>query len=217
MALAVVPAAGRSQRMGQGKLLLPFGDTTVLASVLRALHDGGVARAAVVASPENAERLRTQLGDGDELAVNPTPEQGMLSSILIGIDALGGPAELARGSVPLLVCPADLPALRAETVRTIRQAVSDRGPRLSVPLVDRRRGHPLAIAPSLVEAIGEVSPAVGLRQLLQLHPNDLACIPVEDPGAVHDLDRPEDYRELLEDPRAVPPGPEVRRPGDDGG
>jgi len=52
MTFAVVPAAGRSSRMGRSKLALPLGDSTVLQVVVETLRNGG-------ADPVGRHRLRT--------------------------------------------------------------------------------------------------------------------------------------------------------------
>ena len=216
MASAVVPAAGRSRRMGRPKLLLPFSRGTVLGSTLAALAGGGAGRIAVVTRPDDedlatwlagaapgeiARRCGSERGAGPALvpAVNPDPARGMLSSILAGLDALAarpgrepGKAELD----PLLVCPGDLPAVSAETVHRVLTAASSRPDALAVPIHRGKRGHPLAVGAALVPEIGELDPAVGLRQLLERHPGAVLEVPVDDPGSVRDLDTPEDYREL---------------------
>ncbi|MFP3941302.1 MAG: NTP transferase domain-containing protein [Thermoanaerobaculia bacterium] len=216
MASAVVPAAGRSRRMGRPKLLLPFGRGTVLGSTLAALAGGGTGRIAVVTRPDDedlaawlagealgeiARRTGSERGAGPALvpAVNPDPARGMLSSILAGLDALAArpchePGQ--AGLAPLLVCPGDLPAVSADTVRRVLEAASGRAAALAVPVHRGKRGHPLAVGGTLIPEIGELDPAVGLRQLLERHPDAVVEVPVDDPGSVRDLDTPEDYREL---------------------
>lgn len=156
----------------------------------------------MVTAPANAE-LRAwaaglEAGSGVTLAVNPAPERGMLSTIRAGIAALGGAAVLASRGEVLLVCPGDVPALRAETIAGLlaRQAAS--GAPLAVPVHRGRRGHPLAIAPLLLSEIDGLDLAVGLRQLLDRHAAELLEVEVDDPGAVEDVDTPEDYRRLRE-------------------
>jgi molybdenum cofactor cytidylyltransferase len=221
MAVAVVPAAGRSRRMGRPKLLLPAGGgETVVGATVRPLVEGGVERVCVVVGPvvgpgagpgredRDAERLRDwALGHGFTVAVNPDPERGMLSSILEGLAALGGADALAGGPAQgqvLLVTPADLPGLRPSTVRSVLRARAAADAALAVPVValggpsGRRlkRGHPLAIAPRLLHEVAELDLAVGLRQLLDRHPDEILEVPVDDPGCVHDVDTPEDYRRV---------------------
>lgn len=181
--------------MGQPKLLLPFRGSTVVGSTVQALRAGGASGIVLVAAPGD-EALRGWAADaGLRVAINPDPERGMLSSIVEGIAALGGTAGLARHGLPLLVAPADLPALNPATVATLLRLAEDAP--LAVPSYRGRRGHPLRISPELIPEIPTLRLDVGLRELLDRHP--VREIEVDDPGAVRDVDTPEDYRSLLED------------------
>ena len=207
MTLAIVPAAGSSRRMGRPKLLLPWAATTVLGAVVAALRGAGVeapllvlgpaSDGAAVAGAAEAEPLHAWAAAANlRIAENPHPERGMLSSILAGLDALGGGEELARRGEVLLVCPADLPALRASTVRALLAAMQTAGAPLALPRHRGRHGHPLAIAPHLIPAIAHLDPAIGLRQLRDRHAAELLALDVDDPGCVADVDTPADYAGL---------------------
>ncbi|HXO22862.1 MAG TPA: nucleotidyltransferase family protein [Thermoanaerobaculia bacterium] len=201
MPVAVLPAAGSSRRMGRAKLLLPWSGGTIVGAVVASLRQGGAAAIVLVTAPADTE-LRTwaaALGEGSGLilAVNPAPERGMLSTIREGIAALGGAKALARRGEVLLVAPADLPALRAATVIELLRRQAASGAPLAVPVHRGRRGHPLAIAPALLGEIDALDPAVGLRQLLACHAAELLEVAVDDPGAVADVDTPQDYQLLL--------------------
>ena len=184
--------------MGRPKLLLPYGGNTVLGTLVASLRVAGVSPIVLVASADDAEVRDWCMAAGSmTVALNPAPERGMLSSILEGVATLGGAGTLARGGAPLLICPGDLPALRPDTVVELlaRRQVAAAG--LAVPAWRGKRGHPLAIAPALIPEIPHLDPSRGLRQLLDLHPDDLLTVEVDDPGCVRDLDTPEDYQRLL--------------------
>jgi molybdenum cofactor cytidylyltransferase len=205
-AAAIVPAAGASRRMGRPKLLLPYGDGTVLGALIAALRAAGVSQIVIVAAAGDAAMrawcaaaiAAAAATDAACLtvALNAAPERGMLSSILAGLAALGGAGTLASGRATLLVCPGDLPALRPGTVVELLRRREAAGAGLAVPIHRGRRGHPLAIAPALVPEIESLDPGRGLRQLLDLHSDDLLTVEVDDPGCVADLDTPEDYERL---------------------
>ncbi len=205
-ATAVVPAAGASRRMGRPKLLLPYGDGTVLGALIGALRAAGASPIVVVAAAADADlrawcaaataAAATADDGGLTVALNAAPERGMLSSILAGLAALGGGVEVAGRGVPLLVSPGDLPALRPGTVVELLRRREATGAGLAVPVHRGRRGHPLAVAPALIPEIEVLDPGRGLRQLLDLHPGDLLSVEVDDPGCVADLDTPEDYERL---------------------
>lgn len=197
MPVAILPAAGRSARMGRPKLLLPFDDTTVVGAVVRCLRNAGVERLVLVVAPGDQELAQWAREEGLKVTVNPVPGRGMLSSILEGLAALGGAESLARQGRVLLVCPADLPAVKSATVRHLLIQMKDREAALAVPTYEGRRGHPLAIGPPLIAELLSLDPEVGLRQLLHRHPGKILEIPVDDPGVISDIDTPEDYSRLL--------------------
>jgi molybdenum cofactor cytidylyltransferase len=187
MAIAILPAAGSSRRTGRPKLLLPYRGGTVVGSLVQALRDGGIAEIVLVTAPDD-EALRAWAAQtAVRTVVNPDPDRGMLSSIREGI-------AWAPKYQQIVICPADLPALRASTVSMV---LAEAGKHLlTVASYQGRRGHPLVIAPSLLPEIETLDLSVGLRELLDRHPDRVHEVSVDDPGAVHDVDTPEEYREL---------------------
>ncbi|HXH06129.1 MAG TPA: nucleotidyltransferase family protein [Vicinamibacterales bacterium] len=106
---AVVLAAGASSRMGRTKALLPAGGTvdpalapgqgtepapvteaTFLGRLLDTLEAAAVPRTVVVASAAIEEAVRAIVAARAAVVVNPTPERGQLSSLVVGLDALEG-------------------------------------------------------------------------------------------------------------------------------
>lgn len=182
--------------MGRPKLLLPYRGTTVVGAVVAALRQAGAAPIVLVTAPDDADLRRWAAEAGVLAAVNPEPARGMLSSIQEGLAALGGAAELAEHGRTVLVTPADLPALRGETVAELLRRMAGDGAVLAVPVHLGRRGHPLAIAPALLAEIDRLDPAVGLRELLDRHRDAVLEVEVDDAGTVVDVDLPDDYAGL---------------------
>lgn len=196
MTVALLPAAGASRRMGRPKLLLPWAGGTLVGSLVASLRGGGVSTVLLVTAPGDEDLQGWARQAGVAVAVNPAPERGMLSTILEGLAALGGAAALAGRSELLLVSPADLPALRPDTIARLIREVTDSGAPLAVPVYRGKRGHPLAIAQVLIPEIETLDPGVGLKQLVDRHAAELLEIEVEDAGVVMDVDTPEEYENL---------------------
>src|SRR5207247_1960376 len=80
----IILAAGASSRMGQPKMLLPWGKTSVLGQLILQWRNAGAAQIAVVLAAENQE-LRRELDrrgfPEENRIINPAPERGMFSSI----------------------------------------------------------------------------------------------------------------------------------------
>ncbi len=196
MAVAIVPAAGRSSRMGRPKLLLPFGSGTILGSTVEALREGGADRVALVCAPQDHD-LQAWAAERDVLlAINPEPDRGMLSTIWSGLDALGGAAALAANRTDLLVCPGDLPRLRGATVAALLREARLAEAWLVVPRCGSERGHPLVVSGDLLLEIPRLDPEVGLRQLRLRYPERTLEVEVADPGVVLDVDTPADYERV---------------------
>jgi molybdenum cofactor cytidylyltransferase len=182
--------------MGRPKLLLPFNGGPLVAGVVNALLGGGVEEIVLVTAPGDEDLRGWARRSGIESAVNPDPGRGMLSSIQAGIAALGGAEALARRGATLLVSPADLPNLQAETVIELLRRMRESGAPIAEPVFHGKRGHPLGVAPQLIPEIETLDLGIGLRQLRNRHEAELLEVPVEDAGVVQDVDTPEEYERL---------------------
>lgn len=191
MNYGIVPAAGRSSRLGRNKALLPLGNSLVLDRLVGALRRGGTDRLVVVAAEGDEELQKHCASRGLPAAVNRRPELGMLSSIHCGLRDLE--SDLAAADT-LLICPVDYPAIEGRTVRRLIAGISTGDRPLAVPIRQGRRGHPLALRASLAAALGALDLDRGLRQLLELYPSN--AVEVRDPGIHQDLDTWVDYETL---------------------
>jgi len=186
---AVVAAAGLSRRMGREKILLPLGSTTVLERVLASLAAVGVAEIAVVVRPNAAAARGISERAGARVFENPRPEDDLLSSIRLGLDALDPALEA------VFVWPADHPLVRTQTLETLlREASRDRA---VLPTWNGRRGHPALVGAALRRDIATRPLPGGLRDLWRERAEAVVEAPVEDEGILLDLDTPEDYRRAL--------------------
>ena len=87
-------------------------------------------------------------GTGVRVVVNARWESGMFSSVRAGLAAVDPVSDL------VLLSPADLPQLTADTVaRVVAGAVEAGDEGLSVPTCEGRRGHPLALPAEIAEEI----------------------------------------------------------------
>ena len=186
---AVVLAAGMGERMGSLKPLVSIGGVPALALVVRTLKRAGVARIIVVLG-HRADEVRAAIGlDGCAIVVNPDYKTGMASSLKAGIGAL---SERAEGC---LVLHADMPYLSAETVRAVLDRVGN-GVKIAAPTHHGVRGFPVYLGRSTFpELLTGLTDDIGARRYLEAHKEDLVRIPVEDSGAVRDVDTPEDLKE----------------------
>jgi molybdenum cofactor cytidylyltransferase len=196
MIWAVVLAAGESRRMGTQKLLLPFGNTTVVAAVVRSARASRAGRTLVVLGADRAA-VRLELEpSGVEFTVNEDYQLGMLSSVQAGFRAL--PADAAAAVVML----GDQPFLPSRVIDAVIGAFEEHGRGIVIPAFQGRRGHPVLIDLKYRGEVLSLDPADGLRRLMRAHPGDILEVDAGDANILRDLDTPEDYAGL---PKGVKP------------
>jgi len=186
--VAVVLAAGAGRRIGVPKAILPIGGTTFLAHVARGLDRPGVAGVVAVIG-HRARRVEAEAGLPPEVAlvVNPRPEDGMLGSVILGLDA----AE-ARGADAVLLHPVDHPFASPATTDAVLTALAA-GALVAVPSYGGRRGHPGGFARPVWAALRHAPPGRGARAVLADRPDWLVHVP-GDQGCVIGINTLEDYR-----------------------
>jgi CTP:molybdopterin cytidylyltransferase MocA len=197
MIFAVVPANGRSTRMGRPKLALPLGGSTVLGRVVKALRDGGADVVVAVFGPHAAELVPLAEAAGCACCPAPGDTLDMRATVELGLAWLEeryrpGPDDA------WLLAPADHPTLDAAVVRALLAARAA-APAASVfiPTFGDRRGHPALLGWHHVDAVRRRPPGEGLNVYLRGRASATRLVPVADAAVLGDLDTPEDYRRLL--------------------
>lgn len=207
-AFAIVPAAGRSRRMGQPKLLLPWGNATVIEAVLAAWRSSRVS--AVVSVLHSAdERLAARCrAAGVEVVTPDPPPAEMRDSVQAGLEWVARTRQPLADDVWMLA-PADMPTLTAEAIDAVLNADAERD-RIVIPTHGGRRGHPVRFPWALADEVTRLAPDEGLNQLARRHP--VQEVSVETPAVLNDLDTRADYERLLQQntrkirPKIDPPG-----------
>jgi CTP:molybdopterin cytidylyltransferase MocA len=177
---AVILAAGRSSRMGEPKALMHLGGRRVIDALLNAYRSAKLTPLVVVASGAVLEALR-EVEDLD--LVVGDPEQPMIDSVALGIEALLSAAPSVRCAV---IQPVDAPFTTPEMISALTGG-DDRTAR--VLCHDGKPGHPILLPRGLFDAAQD-RPSGGLRELIGQH--DLEIVDWPDDRVLADLDTPED-------------------------
>jgi molybdenum cofactor cytidylyltransferase len=188
MISAVVLAAGQSKRMGQHKMLLPWGKSTVIAHIISTLMDAGVEDIHIVVGGLR-KQLTLVLQDYPlEIIYNKDYRNGeMLTSVKLGIQSLQNEPEAA------LIVLGDQPQIYADIIQALFARYVSSNSQIIVPSYKMRRGHPLLIARSLWNSLLKLTPPMTLRDFLELNNELIDYLVVDNQSVVQDLDTPEDY------------------------
>lgn len=188
----VIPAAGRSTRMGTPKPLLDAGGPSFLQAVVGALAGGGCAPVLVVVRERSGPVAAMARRAGARAVVNPDPSDGPVSSLRTGIRALDG--EEGGGVSGVAFCPADHPLVEPGTVSRLLRAFRESGSPVVVPTRDGRRGHPVLFRRALFAELLEDDLDEGARTVLHRHLDEVEEVPVDDDGVLADIDTLTEYR-----------------------
>lgn len=191
---AVVPAAGKSERMGRPKLILPVGGVALVVRVVDALRVGGADPIVVVAPPSQfdgaAELARVAGASGARILHLASPTPDMRASVEAGLSAL----EDEQGLTGFLLTPADSPGIPSSLVSHLLAAHRESPGRILIPVHGGRKGHPVLLPWCLVESIRSLPPDQGVNAAIAQRREWVTEIQTDDPAVLEDIDTPDDYR-----------------------
>jgi CTP:molybdopterin cytidylyltransferase MocA len=189
MFVALLLAAGSSSRMGRSKLDLDLGGRSVFERALDVLLASPVDRVVVVL-PAIRERALPAT-DRVRSVTNPHPEEGIASSIRVGV------AAVHEGTRAVLVALADKPLVKPETVSKLLSRFERGDVQIVYPTYRGNQGHPVLLARELFPELGKLEGDSGAKSLLHQYGERAAGVETEDPGILLDIDTPEDYANCL--------------------
>ena len=202
----IILAAGSSTRMGHDKMLLPWGETTVIGHLIAQWTHLEAAQIVIVdaASNRGIEAELNRLGfPGENRIINPCPEKGMFSSIRCAARWSGWRETLTHWAIVL----GDQPHLQPATLRALIEFAEQNSGSICQPGRRGRPRHPVLLPKPAFKNLGH-SKHETLKQFLQSMPADLRLLERDDDGLDLDMDRPADYekaRQLFFGSQSPPP------------
>jgi|SRR5438876_712920 len=189
----VILAAGASSRMGQPKLLLPWGKTSVLGHLIKQWQQEHQIAVVHAAGDQAIGAELDQLNfPVTNRIMNPQPERGMLSSIQCAAAWDGWHFGLTHWIIVL----GDQPHLRRETLRKLIEFAASHPDKICQPSRHGRPRHPVVLPKVIFERL-EDSREETLKQFLLNNASALALRELDDPGLDLDIDTPADYQQAL--------------------
>jgi putative nucleotidyltransferase with HDIG domain len=201
---AIILAAGYSSRMGVFKPLLDLGGRPVVTRIVETCRQAGIDEVIVVAGYRKELIIPVIEGAGARAVDNELYEEGMFSSVIAGIAAMEYEPQA------FLVLPADIPLVRAATIRSLVSRFMEGKNRILVPSFRGRKGHPPLISAELQGVITGFTGENGLKGALEDLEAETVKVEVADGNILFDVDDPADYGEMKERwrRREIPSEPE---------
>lgn len=186
----LILAAGKSTRMKQQKLLMPWNGRTVVETTVEKALASNADEVLVVTGSHRSE-IESLLKPSDvKIVVNESYQDGMLSSVLCGIKTIPSTVDA------VLIMLGDQPMVQTSVINRIIEIYQKEGTKIILPVWKGKRGHPVLFDLQFREEMFGLKGNPGLRELLQRYPNDVKEVEVDTSEIVEDLDTQEDYQKL---------------------
>jgi molybdenum cofactor cytidylyltransferase len=184
----LVLAAGLSRRMGTAKMVLPWGNSTVIETVVSSLLCLELSEIVVVTGGARQSVEQRLIYMPVRCVINPVYENGeMLDSIQVGL------ASLSPGAEAVLVALGDQPQMEPDTGKALLEKYAAGSFPLVLPSYQMRRGHPWLIRGELWPEIMALHAPQTMRDFMRVNAFQIDYVEVQTPSILMDLDTPEDY------------------------
>ncbi len=198
MISAVLLGAGESKRMGTNKLLLPWGNKTILEHCVEILLRSNVEEIVVVLSnPSRAIRGRLKRDcvstrKSVKIVVNRDYRKGMSSSIRCGLKRVDGRSQ------GILIALGDQPLLKTRTVNALVRVFENGSGEIIVPFYRGRKGHPVIFPRRFKKELMRLTGDLGGSPILQKCRDNVRIVRVRSEGVLKDIDTWKDYQDEQE-------------------
>jgi molybdenum cofactor cytidylyltransferase len=200
----IILAAGSSTRLGEPKQLLSYQHKSLLARTIEAAKNAGDAKVVVILGDKHTAIAEDIEPLGVDVIYNAAWEEGMSSSVRVGLSALlkgqTGAGHAAADDVAaqlegviLTVC--DQPFLTSAVLQALLDEAKLSGKSIVASAYKDTLGTPVFFGRQYFEDLLALKGAQGARMLLKKYEAELASVPF-DKGEI-DIDTPEDYQKLI--------------------
>lgn len=211
----ILLAAGLSTRMGQPKQLLPFGESTIVETVVDSMLNAKFSNVIVVIG-HCAEQIQDILGERQvNFIFNSDYNQGMLTSVQTGIRAFcmsnkhltkeespnNSDGDDQHGFSLMLV---DQPFITSSLIDIVIDVYLQSNKGIVLPSYDLRRGHPVIFHHRYAETILKLNDdSGGVRSLYNTFNDDIHYVQVDTDVVLRDIDYPDDYKRAINEDQIV--------------
>ncbi len=189
----VLLAAGLSTRMGEPKQLLPFGNSTIIETVIDNMLGSKLDEVIVIIGHKSKKVQEAIRHKPIKVVINPDYREGMLTSAQCGVHRL---PDRADAFALMLV---DQPFITPDLINRVVDAYKATDKGIALPSHNYRRGHPVIFNRRYASDILALdSESGGIRSLFSKNADDIHYVIVDTNRVLKDIDYREDYEEALQ-------------------
>ncbi len=182
----IILSAGKSSRMGRDKALLPLKNKTFVEIITQTFACFSNHIYLVVSPKLKVKILERKLKlPNTTIIVNTAPEQGRMSSVLLG---LGN-----NGLNPVFLHNVDIPLIKHSTLEKLILNYSEH--QTIIPSYQNIKGHPILLGTKITEKLINQDITTNLKLFIRQHPHKI--VEVDDYGIIQNINTRDDYIKLI--------------------
>lgn len=185
---AIILASGLSKRMGQNKLLLPLGNTTLLEVFLEKFPFALFNEVLLIVSNSAVAQVASKYPL--TICWNSHPEYGKSWAINLGV-------KQSSATDGLLFCVADQPLLKQETVNLLLKTFTATPNLIIIPRAEGLPRNPVIFPAKFKRELEKLKGDDGGKSVREKHPELQSFVEFENVLQFYDIDTPENYKKLL--------------------
>lgn len=190
---ALILAAGRSTRMGVPKMLLPWGQSTVIRTIINKALNAELSPVVVVTGAYQAllDEELAPFTPGISIVHNEEfTQHDMFYSVKKGISHLMDKCEA------VMLFLGDQPHISLRIISDMGSLFYSQRPGILIPSYNMRRGHPTLIHHRFFQEILSMPNESNLKVFLASHEHEIQYLTIQDNSVLEDIDSPEGYQRL---------------------
>lgn len=199
---AVIMASGKSERMGENKLLLKYRGVTFIENILEKVMNEKFYEVAVVVSDGEVkkkcqdfiEKFNKKNDSGTAgrniyIVENREPEKGQSESIKLGLKIL-------RKCSGYMFFSGDQPFLSTDTIKKMRKNFKEGA--ITVPEYNGKKGLPTIFGENFKNELLELEGDTGGKPVIKRNKEKIRIVKIENPDEGKDIDTKTDYEMMKE-------------------
>ena len=190
MISGILLAAGESRRMGQPKLLLSWGNTTILEKVVDTYLKTKISELIVVIGASQESLKEILISKPVIIVENPYFQEGMGTSIRKGVEAASDQSE------GYLIGLGDQPLITPDIINSLITVFSNEHPGIALCSYKKKKGHPVIFAHRFRQALCNLTGDTGGRTIIRQHGTEVKYVDIGSEAIFVDIDTPDDYQKL---------------------
>ena len=191
MISCVLLSAGFSSRFGSPKALAKLKGRTLIEHLQELLLSTQLHEIIIVLG-HDAEQIKPFLFKHTKIKVvyNKDYKFGQTSSFKCGLK------KVAAAAAGIMLFPVDYPFIKKETLDTLIDHFEEKKPLALIPSHEEKKGHPPIFAAALKNELLALKDSLGINTVLHNHTDELAILPVSDPGILKSFNTKEEFEQI---------------------